>query len=202
MQFRAWRITMKRLQGTIGGLAAGIIGFLLFGYSASAQLVSREQIVEALTTQPASLRFTDKLRLTRSLTLANGDYAVASAQPKPTIDLHEIYFEFNSAAITADAKPQLRELGAALSDPRLKGSTISIGGHTDAVGSDAFNKVLSERRAAAVKWYLVDNFRLSPENLHTVGYGKQQPKNKADVFAPENRRVEIVNETFLSQARH
>jgi len=193
---------MKLLHGTVSGLATGFIGLLLFGHSAFAQLVSREQIVEALTTQPALFRFTDKLRLTRSLTLDNGDYVVASVQPKPTIDLHEIYFEFNSAAITADAKPQLRELGAALCDPRLKGSTISIGGHTDAVGSDAFNQVLSERRAAAVKSYLMDNFKLSSANLHTVGYGKQQPKNRADVFAPENRRVEIVNEGFLPLARH
>src|SRR5215470_3710254 len=102
MQFRAWRVTMKRLQGTVSGFAAGVTGLLLFGHSASAQLVLREQIVEALTTPPASLRFTDRLHLTRSLTLANGDYAVASAPPKPAIDLHEIYFEFNSAAITAD----------------------------------------------------------------------------------------------------
>ena len=60
----------------------------------------------------------------------------------------------------------------------------------------------AERRAATVRWYLVDNFKLPPANLHTAGYGKQRPKNKANVFAPENRRVEIVNETFQSQARH
>jgi outer membrane protein OmpA-like peptidoglycan-associated protein len=191
---------MKLLQSMVSGFAAGVIGLLL-GQSASAQLVLREQIVQALTTQPPSSNFKDKLRLTRSLTLANGDYVVAGAQPKPTIDLHEIFFQFNSAAITADAKPQLRELGAALSDPRLKGSTISIAGHTDAVGSDAFNQILSERRATTIKWYLVDNFNLPPANLHTTGYGKQRPKNKADVFARENRRVEIVNETLQPQAQ-
>jgi outer membrane protein OmpA-like peptidoglycan-associated protein len=193
---------MNSLHGRMSAfLAAGFVGLLLSGNSTFAQFVSREQIVEALT-QPASLNFTDKLLLTRSLTLAKGGYVVASSQSKPAIDLHEIYFEFNSAAITAGAEPQLRELGAALSDPRLKGSVISIGGHTDAVGSDAFNQNLSERRAATVRWYLVDNFKLPPANLHTAGYGKQRPKNKANVFAPENRRVEIVNETFQSQARH
>jgi len=191
---------MKLFHGMVSGLAAGVIGVVVSCHSASAQLVLREQIVQALTSQPASANFTGKLLLTRSLTLTNGDYVVASVQPKPTIDLHEIYFEFNSAAITADAKPQLRELGAALSDPRLKGSTISIAGHTDAVGSDAFNRILSERRAATIKWYLVDNFNLPPAKLHTVGYGKQRPKNTADVFAPENRRVEIVNETLHAQA--
>jgi outer membrane protein OmpA-like peptidoglycan-associated protein len=194
---------MNSLQSRMSGLlVVGCVGLMFFCSSAFAQFASREQIVQALTTQPASPNFTDKLRLTRSLTLTTkGDYVVASAQSKPTIDLHEIYFEFNSAAITADAKPQLRELGAALNDPRLKGSTISIAGHTDAVGSDAFNQILSERRAATIKWYLVDNFNLTPATLHTVGYGKQRPKNKAEVFAPENRRVEIVNETLQAQSQ-
>ena len=194
---------MKRLHCSLSGLlAAGFVSLLFSGNSAFAQFVSREQIVQGLTAQPASLNFADRLRLTRSLTLKSGDYALASVQSKASIDLHEIYFEFNSAAITDEAEPQLRELGAALSDPRLKGSVISIGGHTDAVGSDAFNQNLSERRAATVKWYLVDNFKLPPANLHTAGYGKQRPKNKANVFASENRRVEIVNETLQPQARH
>ena len=70
------------------------------------------------------------------------------------------------------------------------------------MGSAAFNQILSERRAATIKWYLVDSFNLPPANLRTVGYGKQQPKNKADVFAPENRRVAIVNEGLQPQARH
>jgi outer membrane protein OmpA-like peptidoglycan-associated protein len=191
---------MKLFHGMVSGLAAGVIGVVVSCHSASAQLVLREQIVQALTSQPASANFTGKLLLTRPLTLTNGDYVVASAQPKPTIDLHEIYFEFNSAAITADAKPQLRELGAALSDPRLKGSTISIAGHTDAVGSDAFNRILSERRAATIKWYLVDNFNLPPAKLHTFGYGKQRSEYSEDVSATENRRVEIVNETLHAQA--
>jgi outer membrane protein OmpA-like peptidoglycan-associated protein len=187
---------MKPLHSRMSGLlAVSFVGLLFFGNSASGQFVSREQIVQALTTQPTSTNFADRLRLTRSLTLNSGNYVVASVPPKPTIDLHEVYFEFNSAAITAEAEPQLRELGAALSDSRLKGSIISIGGHTDAVGSDAFNQNLSERRAATIKWYLVDNFKLLPANLHSVGFGKRRPKNKADVFAPENRRVEIVNET-------
>jgi outer membrane protein OmpA-like peptidoglycan-associated protein len=87
----------------------------------------------------------------------------------------------------------LRELGAALSDVQLKGATISINGHTDGVGGDAFNKRLSERRATMIKGYLVDNFRLSSANLLAVGFGKSKPKNKMDPGAPENRRVEVVN---------
>jgi outer membrane protein OmpA-like peptidoglycan-associated protein len=191
---------MRWLHGRMSVLAAGFIGFLVLGNSASAQLVLREQIVEALMAQPRPLSFADRLRHARSPTFGDHGYALASAQPTPSIDLYEIHFEFNSAAITAEADPQLRELGAALRDPRLNGSTISINGHTDGVGGDAFNQKLSERRAATIKWYLVNNFKLRPADLHAVGYGKQRPKNKADVFAPENRRVEIVNETAQAQA--
>jgi len=183
--------------GGNGLVAAGFL-LLFFSNSALAQFVSSEQIVRALTT-PLPTSLADKLRLTRSLTLGNPGFVLTSAQSKPAIDLHEIYFEYNSAAITAEAEPQLHALGVALSDSRLRGSNISIGGHTDAVGSDAFNQNLSERRAAAIKWYLADNFGLSAADLHAVGYGKRQPKNKADVFAPENRRVEIVNETPRAQ---
>jgi outer membrane protein OmpA-like peptidoglycan-associated protein len=183
----------------IGLLAAGLLSLVLSSHSALAQFMSREQIVRALITQPTASSFADKLRLTRSLTLDSP--SLTSVPPKPTVDLHEIFFEFNSAAITAEAEPQLRELGAALTDPRLKGSTISIGGHTDAVGSDGFNQVLSERRAATIKRYLVDHFGLQPADLRAVGYGKRQPKNTADLFAPENRRVAIVNETARTQSQ-
>ena len=182
-----------------GVLVAAFAGLLLFAHPAAAQLVSREQIVDALTMRPS---FADRLRHTRSPTLDNRDYVLANAHSEPAIDLHEIYFEYNSAVITADAEPQLRELGAALTDSRLKGSTILIGGHTDAVGGDAFNQRLSERRAATVKRYLADNFALSPSNLRAVGYGRQRPKNRADLFAPENRRVEIVNETSREHGQH
>jgi outer membrane protein OmpA-like peptidoglycan-associated protein len=192
---------MKPLHETMTGvLAASFICLLVFGNSAFAQPVSRGQIVEALTAQPKALGIADSPRLTRSLTLNDSGYVVASAQTMRAIDL-EVYFDFNSAVITVDALPQLHELGAALSDPKLKGARISIGGHTDGVGGDAFNRKLSERRAASIKRYLVEGFKLPAANLRAVGYGKQRLKNKGDMFSPENRRVEIVNETPRTQAQ-
>jgi outer membrane protein OmpA-like peptidoglycan-associated protein len=189
---------MNRLLGrTSAFLAAGFIGFLAFGHTASAGQISREQILEALTAKPVVPGLADRLRFTRSLTVDN--YAVATAQPKPAIDL-EVYFDFNSARLTSEAEPQLRELGAALADASLRGAAISIGGHTDGVGGDAFNKKLSERRAAMIRQYLMDNFSLSTTNLRTVGYGKSKPKNPSDMNAPENRRVEVVNLAPQAQA--
>src|SRR3984957_19410830 len=178
---------------------------LVLSCSAQAQMVSRNQIIDALTA-PAP-RFS-KLGPSRSLTLdnnssgnSNSGYVVANEQTKPAIDLHDIYFEFDSAAISPEAMPQLRELGAALADPRLAGATFTIGGHTDATGTDAYNARLSQRRAEAVRRFLADNYTIPSGNPPAVGYGKRQPKNKADVFASENRRVEIVNETPRSQAQ-
>jgi outer membrane protein OmpA-like peptidoglycan-associated protein len=84
-------------------------------------------------------------------------------------------------------------LGKALSDPSLKGSSIVLAGHTDAVGGEDANQQLSERRADAVKKYLVDKYNLAPENLVTAGYGKDRLKDKDNPRSAENRRVEIVN---------
>ena len=58
---------MRPLHRTGSILAAGCIGLIFFGNASFAQLVSREEIVQALIAQPAPLRLADRLRLTRSL---------------------------------------------------------------------------------------------------------------------------------------
>ena len=192
---------MKRLNGVVGGLlVAGFFGFFTFGPAAAGDVVSSQQILEALTAQTKGPSVVDRLKLTRSPTFDDRNYAVASAQSTPHIDL-EVKFDFDSAEITPEAEGQIRELGNALADPALKGATISINGHTDGKGSDGFNKRLSERRAQSIKAYLVDNFGLTASNLRTVGYGKSRLKNTSDPFAAENRRVEVVNMIGQAQAQ-
>jgi outer membrane protein OmpA-like peptidoglycan-associated protein len=192
---------MNRVNGVLGGiLAAGLLGFLSIGSAAAGDVVSSQQILDALTAGPKPTSITDRLRTTRSPTFDDRDYKVAGAQSMPAIDL-QVYFDFDSAEITLEAEGQLRELGKALSDAKLKGAAISINGHTDGKGSDAFNKRLSERRAASIKTYLVDNFGLTASNLRTVGYGKSRLKNTSDPFAAENRRVEVVNMVGQAQAQ-
>jgi outer membrane protein OmpA-like peptidoglycan-associated protein len=111
---------------------------------------------------------------------------------KPSVDL-EVNFEYDSAVIGAQAADILVKLGVALRDPRLKGSLVLLAGHTDAKGSDVYNKDLSDRRADTVKQFLVTKFSLPPENLITVGYGKERLKNTADPYSAVNRRVQVVN---------
>jgi outer membrane protein OmpA-like peptidoglycan-associated protein len=192
-----------------GALTAGLA--LSTGQATAAEKVSSDAIINALTPKkpltrslsasPAeqakeaeTKKFVDTLRnrTTRSLSSNERDQIATIAQDKPRIDL-EIKFEFNSAQISRSAMPDMEALGKALSDPSLKGSSIVLAGHTDVVGRDEVNQDLSERRADAVKQFLIDKYRLAPENLVTAGYGKTRLKDKANPRAAENRRVEIVN---------
>jgi len=139
-------------------------------------------------------RFINSLRSkrTRSLTVSERDRVASIAKEKPSIDL-EINFDYDSSEISRKAMPGVTELGKALSSPDLKGSVFLVAGHTDGKGGDEYNQGLSERRAEAIKRYLVQKFGLAAENLVTAGYGKTQLKNSGDPFADENRRVQVVN---------
>jgi outer membrane protein OmpA-like peptidoglycan-associated protein len=194
--------------------ASLVTGFLwsAAGVPAMAQAVSADQIVKTLPppvtrslTAPAmsdsDRAFVEGLRhRTRSLTVDESDHVAEIAKTKPTIDL-EIYFDFDSATITPKAEPQLKELGDALRNPGLESSVVVLSGHTDAKGSDDYNQDLSERRAQAVKKYLVETLKISPDNLSTAGYGRRNLKNKTEPFASENRRVQIVNLGATNQAQ-
>lgn len=110
----------------------------------------------------------------------------------PNVDV-QILFAFDSAEILPEARPALDELGKALSDPKLKGGTFLIAGHTDAKGSDEYNLALSQRRAEAIKAFLVETYAVDDGRLSVIGFGEEQLKNRDDPFADENRRVQIVN---------
>jgi outer membrane protein OmpA-like peptidoglycan-associated protein len=117
---------------------------------------------------------------------------VVEANDLPAIDL-EVFFNFDSAAITPEALPILKKLGAALSDEKLKGSVFLVAGHTDAKGSDAYNLSLSDQRAKSVAGFLIENFHLDPKQLVAVGFGEEKLKNAENPLAAENRRVQVVN---------
>lgn len=148
----------------------------------------------ASTASPEDRQFINSLRnrTTRSLSFDEREKIIAVAKDQPSIDL-EITFKFNSATVTPAAMADVDKLGKALSDPALKGSTFILSGHTDAVGGEATNLDLSNRRADTVKRLLVEKYGVPAQNLVTAGYGKSKLKNTADPFAAENRRVQIVN---------
>jgi outer membrane protein OmpA-like peptidoglycan-associated protein len=109
-----------------------------------------------------------------------------------------VNFEFNSAELTSDARITLDRLGGALSDPKLAEFSFMIAGHTDAVGGDEYNQQLSERRAAAVRDYLIGHFKIDGARLAAKGYGKSQLLDPSRPEDGVNRRVQIINATAAS----
>ena len=131
-------------------------------------------------------------RATRSLSSGEREEIATIAKDKPNIDL-EINFDYNSADISAKSMPSVQALGKALTNPDLKGSTFVVAGYTDAAGGESYNQDLSERRADAIKRYLVDKYGIAGSDLVTVGYGKTKLKDPNQPMAEANRRVQVVN---------
>ena len=90
-------------------------------------------------------------------------------------------------------------MGTALRDPRLAAFSFLIAGHTDAKGGVEFNQKLSERRADAVRSYLIAQFGIAAERLSAKGYGKSQLLDPANPEDGVNRRVQIINITAAGQ---
>jgi outer membrane protein OmpA-like peptidoglycan-associated protein len=146
----------------------------------------------AVKAQETGFVATLRNRKTRSLSLGERDEIAEIASTKPKIDL-DIQFDYNSADISTTSLPSVQALGKALSDPSLNGSTFVVEGHTDALGGEAFNQDLSERRADSIKRYLTEKYGIAGSNLVTVGYGKDRPKDPNAPMDPINRRVQVVN---------
>jgi outer membrane protein OmpA-like peptidoglycan-associated protein len=104
---------------------------------------------------------------------------------------NELLFAFDSAEILPEAETMLQRLAAALAGAVKK--SITVEGHTDSIGSDAYNQRLSERRARAVADWLVAR-GIPPDTIRAVGYGSSRPIVPQTGNAEEeklNRRVEI-----------
>jgi len=101
-----------------------------------------------------------------------------------------VQFGFDSADILPSARQQLDALAEGIRMlPQLK--AVVIEGHTDATGSNEYNEQLSQRRAYAVKRYLVAAHHIDPSRLRAVGLGEYQPLPGSDPYAAENRRVQF-----------
>ena len=106
------------------------------------------------------------------------------------IVLRGVNFDFDKSNIRPDAAVILDEAVSALSG---SSSAVSVEGHTDWVGTDAYNQGLSERRANSVKRYLVEH-GIDEARLSTVGYGESRPiaSNETRDGRALNRRVELL----------
>jgi outer membrane protein OmpA-like peptidoglycan-associated protein len=119
---------------------------------------------------------------------------IAREMNLPNVDI-EVVFAYDSNKITQETAASLLALGRALQDPRLANARFVIAGHTDARGTRAYNEALSERRAQAVRQFLIEHFKIVPDKLVARGFGESQLKNPRNPRAPENRRVQVINWT-------
>ncbi|MBI5098072.1 MAG: outer membrane beta-barrel domain-containing protein [Nitrospirae bacterium] len=128
---------------------------------------------------------------------------VAPPPPPPVketkvVVLEDIHFDFDKATLTEEAKGILKKnIQSMKENPGIK---VRIEGHTCAHGQDDYNLRLSERRANAVKEYLMKEGGISPDSMTTIAYGETRlampeiptPKNKNSTEAKTNRRVHFV----------
>jgi OmpA-OmpF porin, OOP family len=105
---------------------------------------------------------------------------------------HGILFDSGSAKIKSESYKTLADIGGLLTgSPELR---LSIEGHTDSDGADAANLDLSQKRADAVRTYLVDAYKIDAARLETKGWGEGKPMDTNNTAEGKaiNRRVELV----------
>lgn len=115
------------------------------------------------------------------------------------LEVGNLTFDTGKATISRDQVGDLANVANAMLKLLAKnpGEVFLIEGHTDAVGSDVANLVLSDQRAATVARILTDFYHIPPENLVTQGYGERYLKVQTDGPEPLNRRVTIKRITPL-----
>jgi outer membrane protein OmpA-like peptidoglycan-associated protein len=115
------------------------------------------------------------------------------------IDLDTITFPSGSAEVPLAQAKTLRKVADAMNKLLEKdpGEVFLIEGHTDAVGSDQANLVLSDKRASTVAQLLSEVYGIPPENMSVQGYGERYLKIRTEAAEQQNRRVAIRRVTSL-----
>ncbi len=103
-----------------------------------------------------------------------------------------VYFDFDSARLTADARAALDRLIPAVTEPGYRVWRLDVSGHTDGSGAERYNERLGERRAVAVRDYIAARAGIDPRRMNVSGYGMSilaDPKRPLDAV---NRRVHVT----------
>jgi outer membrane protein OmpA-like peptidoglycan-associated protein len=122
----------------------------------------------------------------------NRDFQLERMDVDESFTLHNIFFDYDSAELNRESTSELRRLGELLAGrERLR---IEVGGHTDSVGTDEYNRDLSARRARAVREYLVSVCGIEPVRVMYKGHGFHQPvaTNETEEGRKANRRVDFT----------
>lgn len=121
------------------------------------------------------------------------DLAVdANGCPIPLTVTLKVFFDFDKADIKPQYHKELADFASFMKN--YPGVSVEISGHTDAKGTPEYNLRLSQRRALAVRQYLIDKFGMNPVLLKAVGYGLTKPiaSNDTEEGRAKNRRIEAT----------
>jgi len=177
--------------GALGAVGGGLIGD---------QLQKREQV----TTEQQQQIEQQKQELARNRELLEElkkqNLEARETERGVVVNLPDVLFEFGKADLTGEARTKVRSIADVLNE-QAKNRRVAVEGHTDSIGSDAFNQKLSERRAENVANAL-ESAGVSNQRVTVKGYGKRYPvapnTNPDGTDNPagraKNRRVEVVIE--------
>ncbi|MGH7153466.1 MAG: OmpA family protein [Acetobacteraceae bacterium] len=160
---------------------------------------STEQIIKSLTPS-GNLDTTRGIRLAHPAApqtpqgTASAATQSASAPAAPAVNL-TVLFATNSAELTPEATRTMEQLGHALTSQQLTPFRFRVVGHTDTVGTAAYNLELSRRRADAVVAYLEQKYNIPASRLEAAGVGESGLLVPTGPQTPEarNRRVQVIN---------
>jgi outer membrane protein OmpA-like peptidoglycan-associated protein len=140
-----------------------------------------------------SLRLLDDAPAGAAAATSAAAAVAASEAARPSALSLPVQFAFDSAEILPQAKAQLDAIAAGI---RMLPATqkVVIEGHTDAIGTEEYNELLSQRRALSVRRYLVAMHGIEAARLQAVGLGEHNPLPGRDPLASENRRVQFRGE--------
>ena len=125
---------------------------------------------------------------------------VAVAEPAEAVRVElDVKFDFDKAQVKQESYGDIKALADFMK--QYPQTTTVVEGHTDSVGSDAYNQRLSERRAGAVRDVLVNQYGVDGSRVNAVGYGETRPvaDNATDSGRAINRRVEAEVEAQIKQ---
>lgn len=123
---------------------------------------------------------------------AGGGMAAKLASKDCRVELHGIYFNTGSAVLLEESEPMLKKVAALIKSSG--DASLTIEGHTDNIGSAAYNQSLSEQRAEAVRQALVSRYAVPATRLSAKGLGLTRPVETNDTYEgrARNRRVELA----------
>lgn len=132
----------------------------------------------------------DLRNIKEAKTITNDNFQLQTIEVNATIELNNVFFDFDKAALRPESFPELDRLVDMMTQQTTM--KVEIAGHTDGQGSERYNLALSERRAKAVVQYMVSK-GINKKRITTLFYGESKPvaSNDTPEGREKNRRVEF-----------